>query len=58
MQENLRPIVNPEVSRKISLVIRKDFVHERMLNIVIDAVKSIVPVQNQEEVIRKGPLTL
>ena len=58
MQENLRPIVNPEVSRKISLVIRRDFVHERMLNIIVDGIKSIVPVQNQEEILRRGPLKL
>ena len=58
MQSNIRPIVNPEVSRTISLVIRKDFVHERMLNIIIDAVKDIVPVENQEDIIKRGPLTL
>lgn len=58
MQQNLRPIVNPDVSRTISLVIRKDFVHERLLNIVIDAVRSIVPVENQEDIIKNGPLCL
>lgn len=58
MQEHLRPIVNPEIFRKISLVIRRDFVHEHLLNIVIEAVKSIIPVQNQEDVIKKGALKL
>lgn len=58
MQTNLRPIVNPEVYRTISLVIRKDFVHERMLNLIIDAIKDTIPVQNQEEIIRRGPLKL
>lgn len=58
MQENLRPIVNPEVSRKISLVIRKDYVHERMLNIVIEAVRNTIPLENQEDIIKKGNLIL
>lgn len=58
MQSNLRPIVNPEVSRKISLVIRKDYVHERMLNIIIEAVRSTIPLENQEDMIKNGPLAL
>lgn len=58
MQKNLRPIVNPEVSRRISLVIRKDYVHEHLLNIVIDAVRSSVPVENQEDIIRRGWIIL
>lgn len=58
MQENLRPIVNPELSRKISLVIRKDYVHERMLNIVIEAVRNTIPLENQEDIIKKGNLIL
>lgn len=58
MQKNLRPIVNPEVSRKISLVIRKDYVHEHLLNIVIEAVRNTIPLENQEEIIRKGWIKL
>lgn len=58
MQANLRPIVNPEVKRTVSLVVRKDYIHERMLNMVVAAIKTIVPVQNQEEMIMKGPLKL
>lgn len=58
MQANLRPIVNPEVSRTISLVIRKDYVHEKMLNIVVEAVRNVIPAENQEDIIKGGPLTL
>lgn len=54
MQANLRPIVNPEVGRTISLVIRKDYVHETMLNIIIDAVRSTIPSENLEDIIKKG----
>lgn len=58
MQDNLRPIVNPEVSRTISLVIRKDYVHERMLDIFIEAVKNTIPLENQEDIIKGAPLKL
>jgi len=42
-QKNIRPIVNPERRRTISLAIRKDYIHEAALNAVIRAVKSIIP---------------
>ena len=58
MQKHLRPIVNPVVTRKISLVIRKDYIHEKMLNIVIDALKSVIPFENQDEMIRKGRIKI
>lgn len=58
MQDNLRPIVNPEVSRTISLVIRKDYVHERMLDIFIEAVRNTIPLENQEDIIKGSPLKL
>ncbi len=38
-----RPIVSPEPNREISIIVREDFVRERMLNIVASAIKSIIP---------------
>lgn len=58
MHANLRPLVDPEVERSISIVIRKDYVHEEMLNIVIDAIRNSVPTANQSEMVRRGRLTL
>lgn len=58
MQCNLKPIINPEVSRTVSLVIRKDYVHEKMLNIVIEAVRNTIPAENLEDMIRSGELKL
>lgn len=58
MQKHLRPIVNPVVGRKISLVIRKDYIHEKMLNIVVDAVRSVIPAENLEEMIRNGHIKI
>lgn len=58
MQTNLRPIVNPEVSRTISLVVRKDYIHEEILNVIIDGIKATVPASNHEDMIRHGRLRL
>lgn len=58
MQSNLRPIVNPEVSRTLSLVIRKDYVHEAMMNLVIDAVRECIPAEMLSDVIRAGSIRL
>ena len=57
-QDRLRPIVNPELKRTISLVIRKDYIHEAMLNVVIRAVKSIIPGTLLSPVIRKEYIRL
>ena len=54
----LRPIVNPEVSRKIILVIRRDYVHEHMMNAVIEAVKSVVPPHCYESIIKSDYVRL
>ncbi|MGL5959966.1 MAG: LysR substrate-binding domain-containing protein [Bacteroidales bacterium] len=42
-QKNLRELVEPSVVREISLVVRRDFVKERALNILAEAIKAIVP---------------
>ena len=57
-QHCLRPIVDPEPSRTISLVIRSDYIHEAKLNAVVDAIKQIIPGKMLDNVLRKGPLTL
>lgn len=58
LHRHLRPIVNPIPKRVISLAVRKDFIHEKMLNAVIDAVRSIIPVENQENMIRHGKISI
>lgn len=42
-QKCLRPIVDPVPSRTISLIVRRDYIHEAMLNAVVDAIKRIIP---------------
>ena len=57
-QSCLRPIVDPEPGRTISLVVRNDYIHEAKLNAVVEAVRQIIPGQILDNVIRKGWLRL
>ena len=54
----LKPIVNPEASRTIILVIRRDYVHERMMNVIIESLKSIIPTGFLESMIKTDYLRL
>ncbi|MBP5693483.1 MAG: LysR family transcriptional regulator [Bacteroidales bacterium] len=58
MHKGLRPIVSPDVSRTISLAIRSDYIHEAKLNVVVDAIKSIIPKQKWDNFICKDHLKL
>ncbi len=57
-QACLRPIVDPVPSRTISLIIRSDYIHEAKLNLVVDAIRRIIPVALLEGPVRKGHLKL
>ena len=57
-QACLRPIVEPELKRTISLVVRADYIHEAKLNAVVKAIGSIIPAELQESIVRKGRLKL
>lgn len=57
-QQNVRPIQGPRFFRSISLVIRQDYMRERMLNIVADAVKRVVPAEMFNQRLLKYKITL
>lgn len=57
-QKNLRPIQGPKFFRTISLVIRQDYLRERMLNIVADVIKRIVPHEMCDQHLIKFDITL
>ena len=57
-QACLRPIVEPELRRTVSLVVRSDYIHEAKLNAVVDAVKRIIPGALLDNLIRQGNLKL
>ena len=54
----IKPIVNPEPERVIGLAFRKDYVHERMMNIVVKAIKTMVPAEMIDGMIRTDYLRL
>ena len=55
---NVRPIVEPEAVREISLVIHQDFVRERMLNAVADTIKGIIPPHMLDARLKKFAIKL
>ena len=57
-QNCLRPIVAPEPRRVVSLVIRRDYIHEARINAVISAVRRIIPGELLENQVRKGAIRL
>ena len=58
VKDRIKPIVNPVPERTIGLAFRKDYVHERMMNIVIKAIKTMVPSEFLDGVIRTDYLRL
>ncbi len=57
-RRNLRPLVDPIPVRNVSLFIRSDYVREALVNFVVDAIKTIVPVHMIEERLLKYPVRL
>lgn len=51
--KKVREIIDPTPVREISMLIRKDFIRERILNIIIDAVKEVVPHYMLNERLKK-----
>jgi len=58
MRQRLKPIVNPIPKRTICLVIRKDYIHEQIMNIVIRSIKTIIPYELWDNVIMSEYLRL
>ncbi|MCQ2216663.1 MAG: LysR substrate-binding domain-containing protein [Bacteroidales bacterium] len=40
---NIRPINTPIITREVSMIIRQDFVKEKLLNIIADSIRKIIP---------------
>lgn len=56
--QNIRPIQGSKFFRTISLVIRPDYMRERMLNVVADAVKKVIPNDMLSQRLLKYKITL
>ena len=57
-QANVRTLANPEPTREIAFVVHRNFVRERLLNILADAIKAIIPQTMVNQRIKKFPITL
>lgn len=55
---NIREFASPEPVREISLVIRRDYVRQRLLNIVAEAVKSVIPESMIDSRLKKFAIRL
>lgn len=55
---NVREITCPPAVREISIVIRKDFIKERIINAVANSVKSIMPENMLDERLKKFSIRL
>ncbi len=57
-KNNIRPLINPEPFREISLTIRHDYVRERMLNIVYECILQIIPEHMINSKLKKNAIKL
>ncbi|MGB0777957.1 MAG: hydrogen peroxide-inducible genes activator [Flavobacteriaceae bacterium] len=57
-RENLRDIDNPPANREVSIVIKKGFIKERMLNAVADSIKKIIPESMLDNRLKKFRIKL
>lgn len=52
-KKNIRPIKDSTPVREISLITKKDFVRERLINIIVDEIKEAVPHQYKDSALKK-----
>jgi LysR family hydrogen peroxide-inducible transcriptional activator len=55
---NVRNLYNPVPGREVAFVVRRDFVRQRMLNILAEAVKSIIPDEMINERLKRFAIKL
>lgn len=57
-QANVRVLTNPEPSREIAFVVHRNFVRERLLNILADAIRMVIPPAMINKRLKKFSITL
>ncbi len=57
-KSNLRPLIEPDAIREISLVIRHDFVKEGLVNAVANSIKKIIPQHMVDSHLKKFAIKL
>lgn len=56
--KNVRQITSPPAVREISIMIRRDFMKERMINAVADTIKKVIPPAMLDERLKKFSIKL
>lgn len=57
-QANVRVLTNPEPNREIAFVVHRNFVRERLLNILADAIRTVIPPAMINKRLKKFSITL
>lgn len=57
-RQHTRPIVDPTPTRQVSLFVRRDYVRESIVNVIADAIKTIIPAHMLDERLTKFPIRL
>lgn len=57
-QANVRTLANPEPMREIAFVVHRNFVRERLLNILAAAIMSVIPAEMIVRRIKKFPIVI
>lgn len=57
-KKNIKPITSPPAVREISIIIRKDYIKERMVNAVAETIKKIIPSSMLDERLKKFSIKL
>lgn len=57
-QANVRVLTNPEPNREIAFVIHRNFVRERLLNILADTIRTVIPPAMINKRLKKISITL
>lgn len=56
--DNILEIVDSELKRTIVIAIRRDYIHEGMLNAVLHAVRAIIPNELLDDLVKAGDLAI
>ena len=55
---NIKDITSPPAIREISIIIRNDYIKERIINAVADTIKKIIPEHMLDEHLKKFSIKL
>ena len=57
-KENIRPLISPQIVREISIVVRQDYVREKLLNNLAELIKKIIPEHMIDSHLKKYTIKL